>query len=531
MRFDRHDRLSKAFKKLRTFQKEFWKQEASKYPSYCLDIKPAAPGYQLRCYNHGNAIWCRSVGAYVHWIALQVLLKINYDDAEKGFFVGNVLGFPEITLIGDQPKKPRLVMPFTVSITYQKHPEEWLRKLIDTSWILGCDEVDLENPTWFDVRENVSEFEIEGSWERATNWSMQTQDKASKLFKNRDQLIAPHWLKFIDEDEAILSKPKCISVEKAYVASASDHYPFRPKEKEKLGESLIKIEDFINTTESLHYQRLAKRWQFCLIKALFRDTKLTLRQETIILGYFGIHHPTYSEVEFKALTLELSAYPIDYQRTVKYLDALLAEFLTDEVKYKRSGELLLIILICLQSACRKSRIFSCQDVLDLTSDDWCPRERAFKICGGLLPVSRGLSKVIEVFIPKATKQKRKIFDLSRSWINKHIRKINTILGYDWENDAVSLQTFIFRPPHEWIGHRSQPILWNLASRVRRYQYYNLFPFPGKPTTSPQKIVTLKHTLNKNDASCISQLKFSLSFLENLPPRKKSFKAFILRILK
>ena len=169
---------------------------------------------------------------------------------------------------------------------------------------------------------------------------------------------------------------------------------------------MIKIEDFINTTESLHYQRLAKRWQFCLIKALFRDTKLTLRQETIILGYFGIHHPTYSEVEFKALTLELSAYPIDYQRTVKYLDALLAEFLTDEVKYKRSGELLLIILICLQSACRKSRIFSCQDVLDLTSDDWCPRERAFKICGGLLPVSRGLSKVIEVFIPVQNRKEK-----------------------------------------------------------------------------------------------------------------------------
>src|SRR5262245_44267911 len=100
MRLDRHDRLLKAFNKLRTFHIKFWDQEVSNYHNYRLDNNATAPHYLLGCYNYDKVIRSRSVGAYVHWLVLQILLKINYEDADKGAFVGNTSGFPEITFIG-----------------------------------------------------------------------------------------------------------------------------------------------------------------------------------------------------------------------------------------------------------------------------------------------------------------------------------------------------------------------------------------------------------------------------------------------
>ena len=43
---------------------------------------------------------------------------------------------------------------------------------------------------------------------------MQTQDKASKIFKNRDQLIAPHWLKFIDEVRLYYPNPNVFQLKR-----------------------------------------------------------------------------------------------------------------------------------------------------------------------------------------------------------------------------------------------------------------------------------------------------------------------------
>ena len=73
-----------------------------------------------------------------------------------------------------------------MSYEYQKQPIEWRRFEIDTSWLLACNEIDLEKNDWRDPRESISEFEGEKAHERAINWVLQTQLKSSQFIYQSD---------------------------------------------------------------------------------------------------------------------------------------------------------------------------------------------------------------------------------------------------------------------------------------------------------------------------------------------------------
>lgn len=450
MRLDRHERLAKALKKLRCSQDDFWNEVLNNSARYSLGIRlivsESSSPFPMLCYDVREAEKYRAVAIHVHYLALCGLIDNAYIELEKGFIVENLFGSPEITLLKGQKKSPScllnssLVVPFWVSINDSK---KRVKKFIDMSWILSFNEQDLKSPHCFNLKEKISEFETEGAWERAVNWSWKTQAKTSILFKNRDLPVANLWEKFINENEF-------------------SAYPLKPNEKKTIGETLVQVNRFINEASHPSYNKEAKLWLNCLIEALFKDTKLTLKQKDTVLKYFGINH-----FASKSLILDISAYPIDYQRMVKYLDALYSEFLANPQKNKLSGTLLLIILICLQASHRKERVFSAEDILNLKSDNWQSNDCSFRIGNHILKVSNGLSVLIEVFIPNAKIQNRKLFAISRSWINKRLREINTQLGYDWGKDPVTLQTFIARPTHDWIGNRCQPIGFKSALRPNK----------------------------------------------------------------
>lgn len=508
MRLDRHERLAKAFKKLRCCQDNFWKEELNKNPRYSFGIRPIVSENlstpPLLCYNVHDAAEYRSVVIHVHYLALCGLIENAYTELEKGFNFENLFGCPEITLLKSQRKPSsyllnhELFVPFWISVndlTVKRN------KFIDMSWILSFNEQDFVIPQCFNLKEEISEFETKGAWERAVNWSKVTQSKTSRLFKNRDLPVGNLWEQFINEN--------------GFTA-----YPFKPDEKKTIGESLIQVNCFINESSHPYYDKEAKRWLVCLVRSLFKDTKLTFKQEADVLSYFEISHPIYFKKTSKNLILELSAYPIDYQRMVKYLNALYSEFLANPQENKLSGTLLLIILICLQASHRKERAFSAEDILNLRTNDWQSQNCFFKIGNQTLKISYGLSALVEAFIPNAKVQNRKLFAISRSWINKHLREINTKLGYDWDNDPVTLQTFIARPTHDWIGNRCRPILWNVASKVRRYQ----LRAKKKAQQSNLDVFFKKYSFtSKKD---ISNMQIAIiSESSNFPLQKNIFKAF------
>jgi hypothetical protein len=279
-------------------------------------------------------------------------------------------------------------------------------------------------------------------------------------------------------------------------------------------------------TSSLHYQRLAKSWKSFLIKRLFLNTNLSVKQEDLILSFFGIHHPTYIQENFHPLILELSEYPIDYLRAAKYLSFLENEFLSDTNQHQLSGELLLVLLIELQAAHRRPRIISIESILQLTTANWIAKNRELIIQNHTFKLTKGIATLIAAFMPISSKQHRKLFDLSRSWINKKLREINTHLGYDWENDPVTAQTFLTQP-HEWLGKRGKPLLWRVASRVQRFYFYML-----RVTKIRRKkdlhleIPFIKGKIEKNQA-----VRYPLSFWEiiaNLPHQTIKRKIFIMK---
>lgn len=508
MRLDRHERLAKAFKKLRCCHEVFWNEVLNKSARYSLGIRlivsENSSPFPMLCYDVREAEKYRAVAIHVHYLALCGLIKNTYIELEKGFIVENLFGCPEVTLLKSQKKSPSwllnrsLVVPFWVSIN---DSIKRMKKFIDMSWILSFNEQDLKSPHCFNVKEKISEFETDGAWERAVNWSWKTQTKASILFKNRDLPVGNLWEQFINEN--------------GFIA-----YPFKPDKKRAIGESLIEVNRFINETSHPHYNKEAKKWLSCLVKALFKDTKLTFKQEAGVLSYFEISHPIYFKKPSKNLILELSAYPIDYQRMVKYLEALYSEFLANSHENKLSGTLLLIILICLQASHRKERVFSAEDILNLRSDDWQSNDCSFRIGNHILKVSHGLSVLIEAFIPNAKIQNRKLFDISRSWINKHLREINTKLSYDWDNDPVTLQTFIARPTHDWIGNRCRPILWNIASKVNRYH----LRAKKKAQQSNLDVFLKKYSFTRKKDTSNMQIVIIVE-PSNFPLQKNAFKAF------
>jgi hypothetical protein len=508
LRLDRHERLAKAFKKLRCYQDNFWKKELNTNSRYSFGISPiisenlSTP--PLLCYDIHEAAEYRSVAIHVHYLALCGLIERPYIELEKGFNFENLFGCPEITLLKSQRKPSsyllnhELFVPFWVSVNDVTMK---MKKLIDMSLIFSFNEQDFAISQCFNLKEEISEFETKGAWERAVNWSRITQNKASRLFKNRDLPVGNLWEQFINEN--------------GFTA-----YPFKTDEKKTIGESLIQVNCFINESSHPYYDKEAKRWLSCLVKALFKDSKLTFKQEADVLSYFEISHPIYFKKTSKNLILELSAYPIDYQRMVKYLNALYSEFLANPQKNKLSGTLLLIILISLQASHRKERVFSAEDVLNLRVNNWQSNDCSFMIGNHILKVSHGLSVLIEAFIPNAKIQNRKLFDISRSWINKHLREINSKLSYDWDNDPVTLQTFIARPTHDWIGNRFRPILWNVASKVNRYH----LRAKRKALHSNPDVFLKKHSFTSKKDTSNMQIAIILE-PSNFPLQKNAFKAF------
>ena len=293
LRLDRHERLAKAFKKLRCCQDNFWKEELNKNPRYSFGIRPIVSENlstpPLLCYDVHDAAEYRSVAIHVHYLALCGLIENAYIELEKGFIIENVWGCPEITLLKSQKKPPsclfnrHLVAPFWVS-THDL--TERMKKFIDMSCILSFNKQDFAIPQCFNVKEEISDFETKGTWERAVNWSKVTQNKTSALFKNRDLPVRNLWKKFINENDLIT-------------------YPFKPDEKKTIGESLIQVNGFINESSHPYYNKEAKQWLSCLVKALFKDTKLNLEQEASVLNYFGISHPMFVRMSTKASTKTL----------------------------------------------------------------------------------------------------------------------------------------------------------------------------------------------------------------------------------
>lgn len=532
MRLDRHEKLAGLLKLLRSKQKEYWERDKEIIPHYRLVIKPAPPRFMLGSICPMKAFHSRAVAAHVHWRMLQVLLKVSLPDMHKGAFIGNVVGFPEFSKVGDlergKASGKRYCVPFRVSFEYQKQPFEWTRLGRDTSWLLAYNAIDLENPRWSDPREKLSEFEHVKAPMRASNWVIQTQSDDSCLFINRDQPTSPIWEEFICWHESIAARP--VSSEPGKQLHFSSSMPFAPAETEKLGDTILKVRYFIQTNLSKHYDRLARAWLGVLIERLFFKTDLDKGQQATILGYFGIIDQDYIEPKMRGLILDLSSYPISYKRTAQILEVLYEEFLSDVGKKYKSGELLLLILIALQTAYRRPRFFCIREILGLTGAQWKNICKGFKIENRLLNVSAGLTEIIQAFVPMSEKQKRKIFSLSISWINQHLKEINTQLGYDWNNNPVTIQTFLARPYNNLeYPHRCKPRLWGIASNVRWCCYHKLFKsFQEAFLMGPLRSVKFSFAISAKKVS-FSNLYIS-SFHKNFPPMKIEFKAFRMIVL-
>lgn len=476
MRLDRHDKLAKSLKLLKNTQTAYWESDKEKIPHYCLKVHAAAPNYMLRSIDNIKAGHSRAVAAHLHWRALQTLLNTPLIDVHKGAFVGIVFGFPEFIEVSchqrNQHSRTHFFIPLRVSFEYQKQPIEWRRFEIDTSWLLACNEIDLTKSNWIDLRESMSELEDDKAHERAINWVLQTQLKSSQLFSNRNLPVWPLWKEFLCYDEGIACRP----------STAGDFQdkalPFTPSPKATLGQSLMDVRNYIADSPSIHYERLARHWLYKLTSKLFFNTKLTEKQRAIVLGYFGMIDRDCNEKQICGLILDASAYPVDVHRAVQFIDALYDEFTADIDGCKRSGELILVILIAIQAAYRKPRWICVNEILDLTSQDWDAASNRLNFQNCPLEVCEGLATVINAFVPVGEKQKRRIFKISRSWINEHLRDLNIKLGYDKDNDPVTIQTFLARPESE-LGRRGKPLLWRLGSRIQMYQYRQLFPAPQK----------------------------------------------------
>lgn len=305
--------------------------------------------------------------------------------------------------------------------------------------------------------------------------------------------------------------------------------PFRPSPKATLGQSLMDIRNYIADSPSIHYERLARNWLNKLRIRLFFKTKFTEKQCTTILSYFGIIDRDCIERDIDGLILDASPYAIDYHRATLFLNALYNEFSTDTDTSKRPGEIILVILIALQSAYRKPRWIYIDEILNLTSKDWDASSKQLKFKNYSLKVTEGLAAIINVFVPVGKKQERKIFKISRSWINEHLKNLNIKLVYDKDNDPVTIQTFLARPENE-LGRRGKPLLWRLASRIQCYQYYQLFPAPRK-IIPPEASRKLSHVTFRYEQYLTKANRIINGFRKrNLPCLSDNHKVFVLKLL-